>query len=295
MSVSYTTLHKNNNTGETLSASESDVIITTATSQVSESCKHIRTRQIKIKQIIVTYGVPFLFSTLDSCTYIFGAFRSKQHNSYFIRKLKTVLIFYLSGRTGSRMTKGISSKYTRLNIFFKVCYVISVPDIIICVIMTTSFLRYLEWLLSRWHCITFCKSPSRDISSGDKKPGISVTRSIIAEQQISCPKLLFAITALLQYSVLMLFLIITVIIKRQFIPIQAVEAFRIARVWGSHIFRHSIHRWRQVCQPYALAAFYPPGRFLVLISVRGRVDPRAIMRLEGLGQLKKFHLIRLVA
>jgi hypothetical protein len=33
-------------------------------------------------------------------------------------------------------------------------------------------------------------------------------------------------------------------------------------------------------------AFYPPGRFLVLISIRGSVDRRALVRLEGLDQLK---------
>jgi hypothetical protein len=31
----------------------------------------------------------------------------------------------------------------------------------------------------------------------------------------------------------------------------------------------------------------PPGRFLVLISVRDLVDSRAILRLDGLGKLKK--------
>jgi hypothetical protein len=36
----------------------------------------------------------------------------------------------------------------------------------------------------------------------------------------------------------------------------------------------------------------PSGRFLVLISLRGRVDPRDIVRLVGLGKLKKKnHLI----
>jgi hypothetical protein len=64
-----------------------------------------------------------------------------------------------------------------------------------------------------------------------------------------------------------------------------VEAHKVVRGWGSHIFRHSAHRWRQGCQPYAPAAFYPQENSWY--SVRDWVDPRAIVQLEGLGKLKK--------
>jgi hypothetical protein len=63
------------------------------------------------------------------------------------------------------------------------------------------------------------------------------------------------------------------------------EAHRVLRRRGSHIF-YTIGSQMAVRLSALRAGRYLPGRFLVLISVRDWVDPGAIVRLEGLGQLK---------
>jgi hypothetical protein len=66
-----------------------------------------------------------------------------------------------------------------------------------------------------------------------------------------------------------------------------VEAHRVARRRGSHIF-YTVASQIEVRLPASRAGRpLPPEIFLALISVRGWVDPRAIVRLEGLGQFKK--------
>jgi hypothetical protein len=58
-------------------------------------------------------------------------------------------------------------------------------------------------------------------------------------------------------------------------------------VEGTTVSRQSAHRRRWSCRSYAPPGCHlPPGRFLVLVSARGWVDPRAIVRLGELNQLK---------
>ena len=64
------------------------------------------------------------------------------------------------------------------------------------------------------------------------------------------------------------------------------QALRVPQDWGSQISRRSSHEGSKVVSPAHPATFIPQGIFLVLISLRGWVNPRAIVRPEGLYQWK---------
>jgi hypothetical protein len=52
------------------------------------------------------------------------------------------------------------------------------------------------------------------------------------------------------------------------------------------VSRRLAHRWRWGCQPYAPVALYPQEDSWYSVLLRGWVNPRAIVRLKGLGKLK---------
>jgi hypothetical protein len=78
--------------------------------------------------------------------------------------------------------------------------------------------------------------------------------------------------------------VLPVYIKAKAIPLQTL---RVPGGWGSQICRQSAHEGCKVVSPTHRPPLPPPQEiFLVLISVRGWVDPRAIVRPKGLCQWK---------
>jgi hypothetical protein len=74
--------------------------------------------------------------------------------------------------------------------------------------------------------------------------------------------------------------------KKKAITVTGREPHRFLRSRGSHIFSTVGRQMAVRLSALHTGRHLPSGRFLVRISVRLRVNPRAIVRMEKLGQYK---------
>jgi hypothetical protein len=73
--------------------------------------------------------------------------------------------------------------------------------------------------------------------------------------------------------------------KGKAISIRPGEALRVPGCWGPQISRHSTYKGGTVVNSTHRPPLPPKEIFLILISVRGGVDPRATVRSEGLWKI----------
>ena len=84
--------------------------------------------------------------------------------------------------------------------------------------------------------------------------------------------------------------------KDQKIPLKGLlQAHGVPGDWGFQVSRQSEREGGKLNQPFTPVTFTSQKIFLVLISVRGWVDPRTIVRPEGLCKWKKCKAVPLQA